>query len=458
MKMLRTTGLLLFALLSLSAAVACAAEGSQEKLELGLDACLLRALTAAPELGESRADIELAEAKLAEARAHRYPQIDFLGLVGPVSKARYGTDFLDTSDRNDRIHGLTVFTRGEATLVQPLYTFGKISERMKAAGHGIAVDRARKEQRSNEIALKVKEYYFGVLLARELKELVSEVGESLDKARTKAKDLLDKGSANVELLDIYKLDAFSGEVRRYAEEARKGESLALAALRTQIGLGRDADFDIATKRLTADEVASGGQLPVYLDAAKMKRPEYRQLQEGLQARNALVNAAKADYYPDLFLGAYLSGAYAPDRDRVTNPWISDQFNHLWAGVALGMKWKLDFGITSAKVAQEQARYRRLVSTNEYAQANIPLQINKAYLELQEAERSIAATRDAYGNAKKWAVSAIANFDMGVGPAKEIFESLQSYARMRAAYFQSIYNYHLSQANLAYAVGESPIVK
>jgi len=44
--------------------------------------------------------------------------------------------------------------------------------------------------------------------------------------------------------------------------------------------------------------------------------------------------------------------------------------------------------------------------------------------------------------------------MGVGPAKEIFDSLQSYARMRAEYFQSIYNYRMSQANLDYAVGEA----
>ncbi|HOP40056.1 MAG TPA: TolC family protein, partial [Geobacteraceae bacterium] len=79
----------------------------------------------------------------------------------------------------------------------------------------------------------------------------------------------------------------------------------------------------------------------------------------------------------------------------------------------------------------------------------------AYLELKEAEKSIAATKDAYGNAKKWAVSAVANFDMGIGPAKEIFDALQNYARMRADYFQSIYNLNMSRANLAYAIGEAP---
>lgn len=431
-----------------------AAESGTGTLVIGLDDCIRRALTKAPELGEARADIELAAAKLEEAKAHRYPQIELLGLVGPVSKARGNQIY--SPDRIDKLHGLTVFTRGDATLVQPLYTFGKISERMKAATHGIEVDKAKQDEKSNEIVLKVKEYYYGLLLARELKEVVSEVGEILDKARETARKLLDKGSANVEPADIYKLDAFSGEVRKYTEEARKGESLALAALRARIGLPPDAPFDIATQRLTPDDVKKEADLQASLASANAMRPEFRQLKEGLQARAALVEAAKADYYPDLFLGGYLSGAYAPDRDRVTNPWVRDEFNHLWAGIALGLRWKIDFGITSARVAQERAQYNRLLSTSDYANANIPLQVRKAYFELNEADRSISATKDAYSNAKKWAVSAVANFDMGVGPAKDIFDSLQSYARMRAEYFQSIYNYRMSLANLDYAMGQGPL--
>ncbi len=447
---------LLIVLLQLSVAPLFAGEGQQGKLVLSLDDCIRRALKTSPLLGESLADIELAEAKLDEAKANRFPQIELLGLMGPVSKARGNQVY--SPDRIDQIHGVTIFARGDATLVQPLYTFGKISERMTAASHGIEVDRAKKLQKENEITLKVKEYYYGLLLARELKEVVSEVGESLDKARNKARKLLDKGSSNVDALDIYKLDAFSGEVRKYTLEATKSESLALAALRVEMGIPPNTEFDIATERLTPDEDQTGPALADYLEAAKLRRPEYKQLKEGLQARAALVKAARADYYPDLFLGGYLSGAYSPDRDRVTNPWVPDEFNHLWAGIALGAKWKIDFGITAAKVAQEQAQYNRLVSTNEYANANIPLQIRKAYLDRLEAEKSIAATRDAYSNAKKWEVAALANFDIGIGPAKEIFDSLKSYALMRSDYFRSIYNYKMSLANLDYAVGEAPLDK
>ena len=113
------------------------------------------------------------------------------------------------------------------------------------------------------------------------------------------------------------------------------------------------------------------------------------------------------------------------------------------------------GFTIAGKVQGDPRAARQ-ALQQLADANIPLQIKKYYLELKEAENSTTATKGAYTNSKKWAVTALANFDFGVGPAKEIFEALQAYARMRAAYFQSLYNYRMAWANLDYATGESPL--
>lgn len=432
-----------------------AAEPDSGKLVLDLKRCLSRALDTAPELGEAEADIELTASKLDEAKAHRYPQIEVLGLTGPVPQAKYSGTFVNTTDSINQTDRWTWFARSDATLVQPLYTFGKIMENMRAATHGIEVDKAKKVQRRNEIAVKVKEYYYGLLLARELKELLLEVREDLTNARQTAQKLLDRDSTNVEETDIYKLDAFTGEVDKYLEEAKKGEALALAALHTRLGLPAGVQLDVATERLTPDEQQTVA-LSAYLEMSREKRPEYRQIREGLKAREALVEAARAGWYPDLFVAGYLSGAYAEKRDRVSNPWVPDEFNHWWGGVALGLKWKIDFGITKAKVAGEQAQYNRLLHTRDFADENIPLQIKKFYLELQEADRSIAAARNGYANAKKWAVAALANFDFGIGPAREIFDALQEYAKMRAAYFQSIYNYNMAQANLVYATGEEPL--
>jgi len=284
---------------------------------------------------------------------------------------------------------------------------------------------------------------------------VTEVQESLAKARVKAVNMIEQGSDGADEIDLYKLDAFSGEVAKYLEEARKGEKLALAALKTRLGISSDTQLEISSERLLMDESVVP-DFETYLDKARSNRPEYRQLAEGIKARHALVEAAKANYYPDIFLGGLFSWAYADDRDRINNPYITDQFKHLNGGVALGARWKLDFGITSAKVAGERAQYNRLLSTKAFADANIPLQIKKYYLDLKEAENSVTATHNAFTNAKKWGMAAIANFDFGVGPAKDILEALQAYARMRASYFQSIYNYRIAQSNLDYAIGQAPI--
>ena len=420
---------------------------------LSLRECVERALAHAPELGEAQADVDLVNAKLDEAKGNRFPQIDFLGLTGPSPRARGNQ--ISSPDTISDTNALGWFERGDLTVVQPIYTFGKISHSMSAAKHGIEVEKARKEQKRNEIVVKVKEYYYGILLARDAKELLNEVHDDLTRAHDKAKKLLDQGSSNVEEADLYKLDAFSGEVAQLQAEAVKGETLALSALKARIGVPPETELQLSDARLlrVGEPIED---LKAYLERAKAKRPEFRQVSEGLQARQELVAAARAAHYPDLFFGANLSAANASRRDRVDNPWVPDDFNHFWGGVAFGIKWKLDFGITSAKVSQEQAQYDRLVSTKYYAEDNIPLQIRKFYDEGVAAASSMEATRGAYENSKKWSVTALANFDFGVGPAKEIFDSLQQYAKMRWAYFQSIYNYNLALANLSYAVGDEPL--
>jgi outer membrane protein TolC len=430
-----------------------AEKSSPPQLVLSLDDCIRMALKAAPELGEAQNDIALATSKLDEAKSYRFPQLELTTLLGPAPTA-YRSDISPDvkTDRPFNFNALTWFTSADATIIQPLYTFGKISENMKAATHGIEVDRSRKEQRANEIVLKVHEYYYGLLLAREMKELVLEVEEILIRAREKARKLLDQGSDTVDEVDLYKLDAFSGIATKYLEEAKKGEALALAALRARMGLPADAQLETGTERLVIVDVDIPS-LETYIESARRRRPEFRQIEEGLKARSALVEAARANYYPDIFLGGLFSWAYADERERIHNPYINDQFNHLNAGIALGARWKLDFGITGAKVAGERAQYNRLLYTKEFADANVPLQVKKYYLDLIEARNSAAATRGAYLNAKKWTVTAVANFDFGLGPAKDIFEALQAYSTMRADFFKSIYNYRIATANLDYATNE-----
>lgn len=439
-------------LCAVAAGPSFAAASPPAKVVVSVDEAVRRALATAPELGESRADIELAESRLREAGGYRFPRIEFLALTGPAPQADK-RDF-NRADTGYGIGHFSWFVSGDLLLTQPLYTFGKISENMNAAGFGVEVDRFKLEQRRNEVAEKVREYYYGLLLAREMKGLVEEIQGYLDSARKSARKLLDGGSPNVDETDLYKLDAFSGEAARYLNQANRGEQLALAALRARLGLPPDATLEVVDEHLTLDD-APIRDLSLFLADAEQRRPEYRQIREGLKARAALVAAAEANFYPDIFLGAFYTAAYSPGRDRISNPYVTDTFRHTWGGVALGVKWHLDFGITGARVAAEQAQYDRLLKTREYAQVNIPLQVRKYQLELVEAKQSAEQLKTAWTNARKWTVAAVANYDFGIGPARDIFDGLQNYARMKGDYYQTLYTFRVAEANLMLATGQVP---
>ena len=56
-------------------------------------------------------------------------------------------------------------------------------------------------------------------------------------------------------------------------------------------------------------------------------------------------------------------------------------------------------------------------------------------------------------ARKWIVSAFANFDIGTGTAKDMFDAIDRYGKNRGDYLVSLYNYHLALAKLSYAIGD-----
>jgi len=440
----------------LAAASAFGGSPGQTTLVLYLDECIRSALQAAPEIGEAQADLALTGSKLEEAGSYRYPQINVTTLFGPAPSAKVQdiSPVINTS-KTFSIRDLTWFASTDLLITQPLWTFGKISENMKAATHGMEVDKARMRQKGNEVALEVKKYYYSVLLAREIQNVLAELQLYMQQGKQKIQQLIENESASGDPMDLFKIDAYAGEINKYMEEALKGERLATAALKARLVLADNIDVTVAIERLELPNEELP-ELTAIIDKARVQRPEFKQLSEGTAARTALVNAARANYYPDIFLAGMLSWAYSDNRDRVKNPYINDPFQHGYGGVALGLKWHLDFGITAAKSAGEQAQLNRLFSTRQYADSYIPLQVKKAWLEMQEAQKNVATTKKAYQSAKKWGTAALANFDFGVGNPRDVFDAVGVYGKMKAAYYQSLFDFQMARANLVYAIGDNPL--
>lgn len=430
----------------------CPAAYAQDgKVVLTLDQCIKKAIDISPEIGESRYDEEVYKSKKMQADFAAYPQIEMLALAGPSPRAKkeHISPTVNTSV-GTTING--IFGSADATLIQPVYTFGKISSYKEAAASGIKVAKAGVGKKTSDIILRTKELYYGLILARDMKNLVLEVKDELVESIKKAEKQIEAGSPWADEVNLFKLRAFLGEIDKNLNEAEKGMALAKDALATSMGLPGGTDFDIADTSLTP-ESRMPEELHNYMKNAVELRSEFIQLKEGLNARNALINAEKSNFYPHLFLGLKASVAGATNRDRVYNPYLYDFFNHSYGAAFMGLKWSIDFGITEGRVKEAQAEYHKLVEKKKFADEAIPFQVRKVYLDMEEAKKNIIETEKAYKNARKWLVAAVANFDLGIGDAKDIADAAVAYARMKADNLRSMYNHRMSFANILSATGK-----
>jgi len=431
----RTVALLFFIVVSFTFPCVCSSES--KKKVYSLKDCIRMVLRFSPEMREKKYDVEIAKTRQDEVDSYQYPQLDLVALLSAVPNAR--GDQVNSPDKKDVIRGIGPFQSLDVTVVQPLYTFDKITSGQKAAKSGILVEKSRLKQKATDIMLKVIEYYNGYLLARDINRLVSDVRGEINKAKEKIQKLIDMDSDSGDPMDLDKLTAYESQIDKFYFEAEKSEELARAALAGFMGVKDDDEFRLSDDRLELATVELH-DYEKYVEFSSKNRPEFKQLEEGLKAKKNLVIVAEADKYPMIFIGANLSIANADGRTDNENPFIYDPLNHFWGGIGLGAKWHFDFGVTQAKVDRARAEYLKLKQTKKYAEMGIPLQVKKAYLELKEAMKNIKSSKSSYKAARRWLVAAVLNFDMGVGEAKDIFEALKIYATTKGQNLQFIYTY------------------
>jgi len=430
-------------LLLLSAGQTIAAEPQRWTLEQ----CLERALQHSPAVREAQAEIGIAESRLAQAKAGRLPQATFTSLGGVVNAAH--GDAVNGRTDND---ALGLFTKGELEVVQPLYTFGRLQHEILAASKGVATQHAATAQARNATISAVKELYYHLLFSQQLKELLDEVQQNFTKALDTAQQRLDAGESTITQQDILRLRIGLAGVTKETFTLARAIAVTQDALMRELRLPPDADFRIADTNLEPVELRLQ-PLDIYLEHVGENRPELLQLDAGVAARQARLQAARSAYYPALFVAGGLRYAVAPNRDNQDSPFARDDFNYFNGGMALGLRWRLDFWMTQAKVAEHLAELSKVEVQKENAVLGIGLDVRRRYLEVQEAQQKLDAAQTARRAARALMVSNLTNFNLGIGEAKDVFESLGLYTRIASDYYMTVRDFNIAAAKLTQATGQ-----
>ncbi len=440
----------LTALLVWMAAVAESSAVEPRGLTLSLEDCIHSALEAGPQRDLIVADLKAAKARLDEAKAGRFGTAEYTQIVGVVNEAR-GDPVYSPDKQTDFFNGLGPFTRLELDVRLPIYTFGKLSAALEAAEKGLSSERARGEVTEARTVLETKRLYYGLLLSQQLTYVLQDMLDSMDEAIELTEQRLDDDSHQVTELDVLRLKVGRSKFVAGVERVEAATRLTKSALARTIGLDPTTKFEISDRRLRPVPFEPGA-LESYLDTGPRSRPEWKQITRGIEAQEAVVDLEEANFLPTVFLGTGVRYAVAGNRDDQENVFANDDFNYLQPFGVLGLHWNLSYFTNEAKAAQARAQHEKLLAERRSAETGLRLEVEKAFVSVEEAQAKIDATAAGRKAARGLLILTVTNYDIGIGDGKDLFEAFGLYTETSTDYFRAVHDYNVAVADLSRAVG------
>ena len=422
------------------------------------------ALNSNPRIDEQRANVARAQALIERVQGEGGMRLSANLYAGLAPKASDGifTNGTNTCPANesctlrddgaDLDEGITVTSGLTASIIQPLYTFGKLENYGDAARLNRDVKASEVALARGETWLTVRRAYWGYLAARDTRRMLEGVKRKVEDARDDLREDVDEGRATMS--QLYAIESGAARLDRYLAEAGSVESIALDGLKTIIGVPIAAEIEVAERRIEPVDLPDSA-LPDLADRALAQRPEMAMAENGQAAMRNYVAARKSERYPNLYAGVVAGVTYTPGRERLNNPYINQPLNQGYATPVIGLKWDFNPGVVRANVSDSEAQLRAVVAKAELARQGIPFQVAEAYHQAHGLDRQIRALDAAKDNTRKWMVSSFLDFQAGLIDGGKLAEAVKANTEVQADYFRAINDYNMSVARLAVATGDYP---
>lgn len=423
-------------------------------VELTRGGAIALALRQNPQIAAARAVEAQARARQGQARAARFPQVSLTAAVGPSLKAELVPgSVVESTENNFRdlsFDDLSVVIGGQLEILQPLYTFGKISERQRAASLELRARQAQTDMKRADVAYEVAELYEGMLFARDALRFFEESDHWMRRSIEHAEGELEAGTGVTEE-DVLRLRTGLALLQLFVNQAKAGVSQAERGLVAYLGLSEQTNIEPAEEVL---ELLSAPNL--HLEAlaslARNERPELRALRAGNEAYRALAAAEGAGNLPDFFALGFVNGAYTPGRDWVNTRYVIDPMNHFVPGLLVGARWQFTGDMASQRAAENEAVASEMARTYQWAFQAIPAEVNRALKDVERARSDATEADAAVDLAKKWMVRAAADFSIGLGNSRNVSDAVTAYVQLRVAALEARYRHNVALASLAKSTG------
>jgi outer membrane protein TolC len=401
------------------------------------------ALSVDADLEASRWQSSAAQRGLYAAQAERLPSISARGsysvfdnpltINSPVPPV---PGFLP----NGAIASVTVnqseFFLGGVRATQPLYTFGRISSAIDAAGAEVTAAVADEVRTELDVKLQVASAYVGVLQAQRLVEVADSGVTSLELHEKVVTNLVDQGvgiRANLLAVQVALANA-----RQLQLQMRNLQTVAEAAYNR--ALQRPLDSPVQIEDLTQPTQQYG--LEPAIQQALGQRPEIGFLSAKVRGLRSLAASVHAGSKPQVVLDGGFS-------------YIENKFldNETFNDVTVMAEWNFwDSGRKRHRTAQLEQSAEALLRRRSNVESHIMLQVKKAWHDLDSAQQQVAVNRTSLDSADENLRVSKNRYRQGAGTNTEVLDAQSLRTQAYSNYYRSLYDSVLAEMTLLRAIG------
>lgn len=421
--------------------IPCSA-GAQEIIQQGevlnIDRCIEIAAQIQPSVLAARFTVDINWNRVGEAQSGYYPQLAAAAgysRIKPVSFATSTGQIVTTGSSGTTGSSVDSYS-GSLSLSQLIYDFGKTSSQVSVAKLNLESSRSDLDTAFEQTAFNVKQAYYGLLQSQRNRVVTLDTVKQNEQHLEQAKGFYEVGTKPK--YDVTTAEVNLSNAKLSLIKAETSLRIAKVTLDNAMGVTNAPEYSIEDNlafekyAITMDEA---------LAKAYRDRPDLQSLIAKRNAAEKNVDLQMTGYYPVLTgSAAYnVGGQDFP----LSNGWT--------VGAAVSFPIFNGF-LTKKQVEEAKANLNVFKANEESLKQSILLDVRQSYLNLNDAEQSIATAELTVKQAtENWEI-ANGRYAAGVGNPIEVTDAEVTLTNAKTSYIQALYNYKIAKASLEKAMG------
>jgi outer membrane protein len=336
---------------------------------------------------------------------------------------------------------------GDIVLTLPLFTGGRLINQVKAADLLHQATAHRLSRSKEELVFNISSVFFR-LLAQE------HVIESIDFSQQVLEEHIKNVNALIEARKAAKVDRLRTEVRLADVRQQLVQEKNLLTIQRRIlanflGLNESIGHIALQGELELNKKSTVPELESALDAARKNRNDYLAAKADLEAQARNMDAARAGYWPVLFLQGVYGGRLAAGRAIGTG----DEYGDI-GHVALAVEIPLfKGGEVSARIREQLAVFRAAQERFRELDLQVQLEIETALSNVTSSEERVEAIQKSIQQARESLRIEKQKYELGRGAIVDVLDAQAALQESESTYYRVLSDFHTARAQFKLAVGE-----